>query len=81
MLRQEIVRIPNTNKAYVPEKFLVFLSAEADKDLRDDKRRVFEQSLSGLILERAREMSGSLELTSKKSRLKCVLTGLWKMMK
>jgi hypothetical protein len=66
LLRQEIVRIPNTNKAYVPEKFLVFLSAEADKDLRDDKRKFFEQSLSGLILERAREMSGSLELTSKK---------------
>ncbi len=66
LLRQEIVRIPNTDKAYVPEKFLVFLSAEADKDLRDDKRKFFEQSLSGLILERAREMSGSLELTSKK---------------
>ena len=66
LLKQEIVRIPNTNKAFVPEKFLVFLSAEADKDLRDDKRRFFEQSLSGLILERAREMSGSLELTSKK---------------
>ncbi len=66
LLRQEIVRIPNTDKAYVPEKFLVFLSAEADKDLRDDKRKFFEQSLSGLILERAREMSGSLELTFKK---------------
>ena len=66
LLKQEIVRIPNTNKAFVPEKFLVFLSAEADKDLRDDKRQFFEQSLSGLILERAREMSGSLELTSKK---------------
>ncbi len=66
LLKQEIVRIPNTNKAYVPEKILVFMSAEADKDLRDDKRRFFEQSLSVLILERAREMSGNLELTSKK---------------
>ncbi len=66
LLRQEIIRIPNTNKAYVPEKFLVFLSAETDKTLRDDKRKFFEQSLSALILERAKEMSGGLELTSKK---------------
>lgn len=66
LLKQEIVRIPNTNKAYVPEKFLVFLNAEADKNLRDDKRKFFEQSLDALILERAKEMAGSLELTSKK---------------
>ena len=66
LLKQEIVRIPNTNKAYIPEKFLVFLSAETDKPLRDEKRRFFEQSLSALILERAKEMSGSLEFTSKK---------------
>ncbi|MCY7346833.1 MAG: FHA domain-containing protein [Pyrinomonadaceae bacterium] len=66
LLRQEIIRIPNTNKAYVPEKFLVFLSAETDKTLREDKRKFFEQSLSILILERAKEMSGNLELTSKK---------------
>ena len=65
LLRREIIRIPNTNKAYVPEKFLVFLSAEADKTLRDDKRKFFEQSLSALILERGKEMAGSLELTSK----------------
>ena len=50
LLKKEIIRIPNTNKAFVPEKFLVFLSAEADKDLRDDKRKFFEQSLSALIL-------------------------------
>ena len=66
LLKQGIVRIPNTNKAYIPEKFLVFLSAETDKTLRDEKRKFFEQSLSALILERAKEMSGSLELTSKK---------------
>ncbi len=65
LLKQEITRIPNTNKTYIPEKFLVFLSAETDKTLRDDKRKFFEQSLSALILERAKEMAGSLELTSK----------------
>ncbi|HQU84316.1 MAG TPA: FHA domain-containing protein [Pyrinomonadaceae bacterium] len=66
LLEQEIIRIPNTNKAYVPEKFLVFVSAETDKTLREDKRKFFEQSLSALILERAIEMAGSLELSSKK---------------
>jgi hypothetical protein len=65
LLKQEITRIPNTDKTYIPEKFLVFLSAETDKTLRDDKRRFFEQSLGALILERAKEMAGSLELTSK----------------
>lgn len=65
LLKQEIVRIPNTNKAYVPEKFIVFLSDEKDKDLRDDKRKFFEQSLGALILEKAKGMSGGLELSSK----------------
>ncbi len=50
LLKQEIVRIPNTNKAYVPEKFLVFLSAEADKILRDTE--VFEQNFIIAIINR-----------------------------
>lgn len=66
LLKQEIIRIPNTNKAYVPEKYLVFISTEADKTLRDDKRKFFEQTLNALILERAKELAGKLELTSKK---------------
>lgn len=76
LLRQEIIRIPNTNKAYVPEKFLVFLSAEADQSLRDDKRKFFEQSLSALILERAKEMAGRLELTSKKLGVEILVNAL-----
>ncbi len=75
LLKKEIIRIPNTNKAFVPEKFLVFLSAEADKDLRDEKRKFFEQSLSALLLERAKEMSGSLELTSKKIAVEILVNG------
>ena len=75
LLKEEIIRIPNTSKVYVPEKFLVFLSAEADKDLRDEKRKFFEQGLSALILERAKEMSGSLELTSKKIAVKILVNG------
>lgn len=76
LLKQEIIRIPNTNKAYIPEKFLVFLSAETDKTLRDDKRRFLEQNLGVLILERAKEMSGSLELTSKKLRVEILVNAV-----
>lgn len=76
LLKQEITRIPNTNKTYIPEKFLVFLSAETDKTLRDDKRRFFEQSLGALILERAKEMAGNLELTSKKIAVEILINAV-----
>lgn len=66
VLKNEIVRIPNTNKAYAPEKFVVYLSDETDKNLRRDKREFFEQNLSVLILERAKELAGKLHLTAKK---------------
>jgi hypothetical protein len=66
VLKREIVRIPNTNKAYAPEKFVVYLSDETDKNLRRDKRGFFEQGLSVLISERAKELAGDLQLTAKK---------------
>jgi len=66
VLKREIVRIPNTNKAYAPEKFVVYLSDETDKNLRRDKREFFEQGLSALIFERAKELAGNLQLTAKK---------------
>lgn len=66
VLKREIVRVPNTNRAYAPERFAVYLSDAADKNLRRDKREFFEQGLSALIYERATELAGSLELTAKK---------------
>ena len=66
VLKKEIVRIPNTNKAYAPEKFVVYLSDETDKNLRRDKREFFEQGLSVLISERAKELAGDLQLSVKK---------------
>lgn len=66
VLKQEVVRIPNTNKAYAPEKFIVYLSNETDKNLRRDKREFFEQGLSVLIYERAKELVGDLQLTAEK---------------
>lgn len=66
VLKKEIVRVPNTNKAYVPEKFLVYLSNETDRNLRKDKREFFEQGLSVMIFERAKELAGKLQLTVRK---------------
>jgi hypothetical protein len=76
LLKQEIIRIPNTNKAYVPEKFMVYISTEADKTLRDDKRKFFEQSLNALIHERAKELAGRLELTAKKLEVEILINAL-----
>jgi len=73
VLKNEIVRIPNTNKAYAPEKFVVYLSDETDKNLRRDKREFFEQNLSVLILERAKELAGKLHLTAKKMTIEIAI--------
>jgi hypothetical protein len=66
VLKREIVRVPNTNRAYAPDKYIVYLSDETDKKLRRDKREFFEQGLSVLILDRAKELAGDLQLTAKK---------------
>lgn len=66
VLKREIVRIPNTNKAYIPEKFVVCLSGETDKNLRRDKREFFEEGLSVLAFERAKELAGNLKLSAGK---------------
>ena len=63
VLKREIVRLPNTDKAYAPEKFVVYLSGETDKNLRRDKRKLFARNLSVLIFERAKELAGNLRLT------------------
>ncbi len=67
VLKREIVRIPNTDRAYAPEKFVVYLGGETDKNLRRDKRKLFARNLSVLIFERARELAGNLRLTVKKN--------------
>jgi hypothetical protein len=73
VLKREIVRIPNTNKAYAPERFIVFLSDEVDKKLPRDKREFFEQGLSVLISERAKELAGEMQLTAKKMSVKIAI--------
>ena len=76
ILKKEITRIPNTNKAYIPEKFIVFLSEEADNSLRSDKRKFFEQGLGAMVLETAKDMAGSLDLTSNKIVVSIAVNGI-----
>jgi FHA domain len=76
ILRSELTRIPNTNKAYIPDKFIVFLSAEAERSLPEQKRNFFEQNLSVMVYERAREMCGTLELSASKVVVKISVNGV-----
>lgn len=64
VLKDEVTRIPDSKKAYVPPKFIVFISSDEEKSLPKDKREFFEQFLSGRILERAREIAGQLQLSA-----------------
>lgn len=66
LLEKEITRIPNTNKAYIPQKFAVYLGETAYNSMQDEKRAFFEQGLGAIIFERAEEMVENLELTAKK---------------
>ncbi len=77
-LKREITRIQNTDKAYIPEKFVLFLSAEADKELSKEKRDFFEKGLSKILLERAEDMAGNLELTSKEINVQIKVNGVLK---
>lgn len=63
VLKLEIVRLPN-GKAYVPNRFIVYLNEEDDKNLRKDKRKFFEQALSEMILDKAQERAGNAKLNT-----------------
>lgn len=75
LLEKEITRFEDINKAYIPEKFVVYLSSETDKSLRLDKKKYFEQGLSARIFKLAKEKSGELELTSKKIIVEIAVDG------
>jgi hypothetical protein len=56
---------PPGGPTYIPREYIVYLSAEDDKDWQGDKRRGLEQGLFHVLSERAREMSGSTQLAAK----------------
>src|ERR1041385_5763240 len=49
----------------IPREYVVYLSAEDDKEWTGDKRRGLEQGLFHVLSERARELSGSSHLAAK----------------
>src|SRR3989442_6765151 len=56
---------PPGGPTYIPREYIVYLSAEDDKDWQGDKRRGLEQGLFHVLSERAKELSGSTPLAAK----------------
>src|SRR5712691_3624357 len=56
---------PPGGPTYIPREYIVYLSAEDDKDWQGDKRRGLEQGLFHVLSERARELSDSTQLAAK----------------
>ncbi len=56
---------PPGGPTYIPREYVVYLSADDDKDWQGDKRRGLEQGLFHVLSERARELSGSNQLAAK----------------
>jgi len=56
---------PPGGPTYIPREYVVYLSADDDKDWQGDKRRGLEQGLFHVLSERARELSGSTNLAVK----------------
>ena len=56
---------PPGGLTYIPREYVVYLSAEDDKDWQGDKRRGLEQGLFHVLSERAKELSGSNQLVAK----------------
>ena len=56
---------PPGGVTYIPREYVVYLSADDDKDWQGDKRRGLEQGLFHVLSERAKELSGSTQLAAK----------------
>lgn len=56
---------PPGGPTYIPREYVVYLSAEDDKDWQGDKRRGLEKGLFHVLSERAKELSGQTPLAAK----------------
>jgi hypothetical protein len=56
---------PPGGPTYIPPEYIVYLSADDDKDWQGEKRRGLEQGLFYVLSERARELSGHTQLATK----------------
>ncbi len=56
---------PPGGPTYIPPEYVVYLSADDDKEWQGEKRRGLEQGLFYVLSERARELSGQTQLATK----------------
>lgn len=56
---------PPGGPTYIPREYIVYLSADDDKEWQGEKRRGLEQGLFHVLSERARELSGLTQLAAK----------------
>jgi len=56
---------PPGGPTYIPREYVVYLSAEDDKDWQGDKRRGLEKGLFHVLSERTKELSGQTPLAAK----------------
>ncbi len=56
---------PPGGPTYIPPEYIVYLSADDDKEWQGEKRRGLEQGLFYVLSERARELSGHTQLATK----------------
>ncbi|MDT4967892.1 MAG: Inner rane component of cytoplasmic domain [Acidobacteriota bacterium] len=56
---------PPGGPTFIPREYIVYLSADDDRDWQGDKRRGLEQGLFHVLSERARELSGQTQLATK----------------
>ena len=56
---------PPGGPTYIPREYVVYLSADDDKDWQGDKRRGLEKGLFHVLSERAKELSGVTQLAAK----------------
>ncbi|MBK7709217.1 MAG: hypothetical protein IPJ30_26545 [Acidobacteria bacterium] len=63
VLRKEIVRLP-TGNAYIPNGFMVFLNPTDYKNVPKDKRKFAEKEMGKLLVERSKELVGSMKVST-----------------
>lgn len=62
---QEEMFTPPGGLTYIPREYVVYLSADDDKDWQGEKRRGLEQGLFHVLSERAKELAGATPLAAK----------------
>jgi hypothetical protein len=63
VLRREIVRLP-TGNAYIPNGFIVYLNSSDYKNFPETKRKFAEKEMGKLLIERAKELVGSMKVST-----------------